>query len=139
MTQLLQNLSTVSRSVSRLPPSSFYSDQKFGGILASGERDYESGSGSSNIVVGATTTAVSFREAYGRSGSESDNASGVGYDPPDDSRDLDLGFLNFSLQALIPVNSSWKGLLAIVLCPLFAALKDAVGVFSLRVLKAYTC
>ena len=30
---------------------------------------------------------------YGRSGSKDDNASGVGYDPPDGSRDLDLGFL----------------------------------------------
>ena len=29
----------------------------------------------------------------GRSGSEDDIASGVGYDPPDGSRDLDLGFL----------------------------------------------
>jgi hypothetical protein len=28
-----------------------------------------------------------------RSGSEDDNASGAGYDPPDGFRDLDLGFL----------------------------------------------
>ena len=34
---------------------------------------------------------ASFRGAYGRSGSEDDNASGVGYDPPDGSRDF--GFL----------------------------------------------
>ena len=38
--------------------------------------------------------AISFREAYvGRSGSEDDNASGVGYYPPHSFRDLDLGFL----------------------------------------------
>ena len=41
-------------------------------------------------------------------------------------------------QALIPVNSGWKGLLAIGLGPLFATLKAAAGVFSLGVLKAYT-
>ena len=42
-------------------------------------------------------------------------------------------------QASIPVNSGWQGLLAIGLRPLFVALKAAVGVFSLGVLKAHTC
>jgi hypothetical protein len=42
-------------------------------------------------------------------------------------------------QASIPVNSGWKGLLAIGLRPLFAALKAAVGVLFLGVLKAHTC
>jgi len=51
-------------------------------------------SGSGGIVVGVSKhSAVSFREAYGRSGSEDDNASGVACDPPDGIRDLDLGFL----------------------------------------------
>jgi hypothetical protein len=61
--------------------------------LASGKYDYESGGGSSILVGASKQPAVSFRKAYGRSGSEDDNASGVGYDPLDDSRDLDLGFL----------------------------------------------
>ena len=62
-----------------ISPSSSHSDQKFGGILVSGKCDYESGLG------------ISFHEAYGRSISENDNESGVGYDPPDGSRDMDLG------------------------------------------------
>ena len=75
-------------------PSSSHSDQKSGGILVSGKCDYESGSGSKSIFVGARKQqAASFREAYGRSGSDDDNASGVRYDPSDGSRDLDLGFL----------------------------------------------
>jgi hypothetical protein len=41
-------------------------------------------------------------------------------------------------QALIPVNSGWQGLLAIGVRPLFAALKAAVGVSSLGMLKAHT-
>ena len=45
----------------------------------------------------------------------------------------------FLPQALVLVISGWKGLLAIALRPLFAVLKAAVEVFSLRVLKAYTC
>ena len=84
--------------------------------MVSGKCDKESGSGSSSSLVGASKQqAASFRETYGRSGSEDDNASGVGYGPPDGSRDLDLGF------------------------PLFVALEAAVGVFSLGVLKASTC
>jgi hypothetical protein len=57
--------------------------------------DKESGSGSNSFLVTGPSKqqAVSFREAYGRSGSEDDNASGAGYDPPDSCRDLDLGFL----------------------------------------------
>jgi len=75
---------------------SFCSYLKFGGMLASGKRNYESGSGSSGcgIVVGASMhSAGSFREAYGRSNSENNNESGVGYDQPDGSWDLNLGFL----------------------------------------------
>jgi len=53
----------------RASPSSFYSNQKFGGILASSKRDYKSSSGSgssgsssSSIVVGARKhSAVSFQ------------------------------------------------------------------------------
>jgi len=46
-----------------------------------------SGCGSNSFLVGASKQqAVSFREAYGRSGSEDDNASGGGYDPPGDDR-----------------------------------------------------
>ena len=41
-------------------------------------------------------------------------------------------------QALIPVNSGWWDLLAIGLRPLFAALKAAMGVFSLGLLKEQT-
>jgi len=68
-------------------PSSFHSDQKFDGILVSGKCVYESGCGSNSFLVGANKQqAVSFREAYGRSGSEDDNASGVGFDPPGDDR-----------------------------------------------------
>ena len=120
-------------------PSSSNSDQKFDGILVSGKCDYESGSGSKSFLVGASKQqASSFREASGRSGSEDDNASGVGYDPPDGSRDLDLGFPIPLPQALIPVNSGRLGLLAIGLRPLFAALKAAVGNFSLGVLKAHS-
>ena len=71
-----------------------YSDQKFDGILVSGKYVYESGCGSNTFLVGASKQqAVSFRGAYRRSGSEDDNASVVWYDPPDGSRDLDLGFL----------------------------------------------
>ena len=93
-----------------ISPSSSHSDQKFGGIFASDKRDYESSGSSSSIVVGAITqSAVSFRETNGRGGSDNDNASGAGYGPPDNSRDLDLGFLIRSFispQTLIPVNSS---------------------------------
>jgi hypothetical protein len=42
------------------------------------------------------------------------------------------------LQASILVNFGWKGLLAIGLRPLFAALKAAMGVFSLGLLKEQT-
>ena len=60
--------------------------------MASGKRDYESGSSSSSIVVGASKQSpVSFREAYGRSGKEDDNASGVGYDPPGDGHGDTVG------------------------------------------------
>ena len=77
-----------------ISPTSSHSDQKSDGILVSGKCDYESGCGSKSFLVGASKQqAVSFREAYGRSGSEDDNASGAGYDPPDSCRDLDLGFL----------------------------------------------
>ena len=89
-TIITKSLNSVKECIS---PSSFHSDHKFGGILASGKRD--DGSSSGSIVVGASKhSAVSFREAYGKSGCEDDNASGDGYDPPgDDCRDLDLGFL----------------------------------------------
>jgi len=70
-----------------ISPTSSHSDQKSDGILVSGKCDYESGCGSKSFLVGASKQqAVSFREAYGRSGSEDDNASGVGYDPPGDDR-----------------------------------------------------
>jgi hypothetical protein len=42
------------------------------------------------------------------------------------------GSLFLSFQAVLSVNSGWKGLLAIALRPLFAALKADVGVFFLR-------
>jgi len=91
-TTITKSLNSVKECIS---PSSSHSDQKFDGILVSGKCDYESGCcGSNSFLVGASKQqAASFREAYGRSGSEDDNASGVGYDPPDGSRDLDLGFL----------------------------------------------
>ena len=65
--------------------------------MAYGKRDYESNSGSRSTVVGASKqSAVSIREAHGKSGSEDDNASGVGYDPPgDDCPDFDLGLTPF--------------------------------------------
>jgi len=63
-TTITKSLNSVKECIS---PSSFHSDQKFGGILASGKRDYESSSGSGSIVVGASKhSAVSFREAYGK-------------------------------------------------------------------------
>jgi len=90
-TTITKSLISVKECIS---PSSSHSDQKFDGILVSGKCDYESGCGSNSFLVGASKQqAVSFREAYGRSGSEDDNAGAVGYDPPDGSRDLDLGFL----------------------------------------------
>jgi hypothetical protein len=136
MIQFLLNLSTVSR-VPLAFLFSFGPDVRW--QLFSGKCDYESGSGSNSSLVGASKQqAASFRETPGRSGSEDDNASGVGYDPPDGSRDLDLGFPIPLPQALIPVNSGRLGLLAIGLRPLFAALKAAVGNFSLGVLKAHS-
>ena len=88
-------------------PSSFHSDQKFDGILVSGKCVYESGCGSNSFLVGASKQqAASFREAYGRSGSEDDNASGVGYDPPDMAVEILIWGSSFLFpQALIPVNS----------------------------------
>jgi hypothetical protein len=107
--KITTNTQTVLSSVKEfISPSSSHSDQKFDGILVSGKCAYESGCSSSSFLVGASKQqAASFREAYGRIGSEDDNASGVGYDPPDGSRDLDLGFLVPLPQALIPVNSGW--------------------------------
>ena len=88
---ITKSLSSVKGCIS---PSSSKSDQKFDGISVSGKCNYESGSRSNSFLVGASKQqAASFREAYGRSGSDDDNASGVGYNPPDGSRDLDLGFL----------------------------------------------
>ena len=67
-------------------------------------KNESSSSGSGSIVVGASKqSAVSFREAHFRSGSEDDNASGVGYDPPVDSWIWGNSFL--SLQALMPWSS----------------------------------
>ena len=77
-TTITKSLNSVKECIS---PSSFHSDQKFGGILASGKRDdgSSSGSGSGSIVVGASKhPAVSFREAYGKSGCEDDNAVASG-------------------------------------------------------------
>ena len=57
---ITKSLSSVKECISN---SSFHSDQNFGGILASGKREYESGSGSSSIVVGVgKQPAVSFTE-----------------------------------------------------------------------------
>jgi len=81
---ITKSLSSVKGCIS---PSSSKSDQKFDGISVSGKCNYESGSRSNSFLVGASKQqAASFREAYGRSGSEDDNASGVGYNPPGDDR-----------------------------------------------------
>jgi len=117
--------------------------QKFGGIFASGKRDYESssgsGSGSSSIVVGASKqSAVSSCEAYGRSFTVKTTTQVA-------SAMIHLvvtvgiwiwGSLFLSVQALIPVNSGSKGPLSPALRPLFAAPKATVGVISLGVHKA---
>jgi len=79
-TTITKSLNSVKECIS---PSSSNSDQEFVGILVSGKCDYESGSGSNSFLVGASKQqAASLREAYRRGGSEDDNASGVGYDPP---------------------------------------------------------
>ena len=74
-TTITKSLNSVKECIS---PSSSNSDQEFVGILVSGKCDYESGCcGSNSFLVGASKQqAASFREAYGRSGSEDDNASG---------------------------------------------------------------
>ena len=131
ITQLLQEC---------ISPSSSHSDQKFDGILVSGKCVYESGCGSNSFLVGASKQqAVSFRVAYGRSGSENDNASGGGYDTPDGSRALDLGFL-------VPLPSSFNsgefrlvGSIGNWCTPPLRGSQGRRGSFSLGVLKAHTC
>ena len=82
---------------------------------------------------------VSFREAYGRSGREGDNASGVGYDPLDDSRDLDLGFLIPFPSGFDPGEFRLEGPIGNCFTPPLCGSQGRCGSFSLGVLKAYTC
>jgi len=138
MTQLFQNLSTVSRSVSSLPllirtgsSMAFWSLANATTKTAAAATVFLSELASNRLILFVrhteevavrTTTQVA-------SGMMHPMAVGIWI----------WGSSFLFPQALIPVNSGWKGLLAIGLRHFFAALKAAVGVFSLGVLKAHTC
>jgi len=91
-------------------------------------------------ITGRRQQAVSFREAYGRSGSEDDIASGVGYDPPDGSRDLDLGFLVPLPSGFNPGEFRLEGsIIGNCFTPPLRGSQSCCGNFSIGVLKALTC
>ena len=84
-------------------------------------------------MVGASKhSAVSFREKHGSSGIENDNASGVGYDPPYDSRHLDLGFLTHFPSGSDSGEFRLKGLIGDFFMPPLCGSQSRCGSFILR-------
>jgi len=68
----------------------------------------------------------------GRSGSEDDYASGVGYDPPYDSRHLDLGFFALSPSGFGPGDFRLEGSIGNCFTPPLCGSQGRCGSFLLR-------
>jgi hypothetical protein len=82
--------------------------------------------------------------AYGRSGSEDDNTSGVGYDPPGGRRNLDSGFLVPLLSGYHPGEFRLMGSIGNWSAPPLRGSQGSrppweFSVFSLGMLKEHTC